>query len=100
MVDISKEQLGKLLDSDGKIMISDDMSDDLKAAINYLNSNNVGLFSPHGAYADVEEEEPDLFAEDGSDENEEIEDTEEIEEDDLEETSDGDSDIEDLNNLF
>ena len=36
--------MNQLIDEDGKIKISDGMSDDLKSAIKFLNENNIGLF--------------------------------------------------------
>ena len=42
--DINKK-LASFMDTDGKIILTDDMPSDLKAAINYLNENNVNLFT-------------------------------------------------------
>lgn len=43
--DETKRKLNEFIDVDGKIIIADSMPDDLKAAIKYLNDNNVNLFS-------------------------------------------------------
>ena len=45
MTEEQKEKLTKLVGEDGKIIVLDSMPDDLKAAIEYLNDNNIGLFT-------------------------------------------------------
>jgi len=104
MIDIDKQRLSQFVDQDGKIIISDDMPDDLKSAIKYMNDNNVNLFENIDVNF-VEDE-------DSSDEEEnydtvslnslEDEDSygEEIDEvDDLSDETD-DSSLQDLDNLF
>ncbi len=50
--DEMKKQMSQYLDSDGKIMITDDMPDDLKSAINYINANNINVLDGSTPYAD------------------------------------------------
>ena len=100
--DNMKQRLSRFLDSDGKIMISDDMPDDLKSAIRFLNANNVNLLSENDASADYEASEltdPEIdssefendpeFAEVPEEEDTQedyvIEENEDVETDDLEE---------------
>ena len=103
MIDIPKEKLKSFIDQDGKIILSEDMPDDLKAAINYLNNNNISLFSPNGPLADAKnviKDNPsdDEYDEDSDDESyidddDEIEEIEDIIDDDEEFDS---SDLEDI----
>lgn len=103
MIDIPKEKLKNFLDQDGKIMLSDDMPDDLKAAINYLNDNNISLFSPNDPLADAkdviknnpsdDEYDEDSDSESYDDTEDEIEEIEDIEDDDEDFDS---SDLEDI----
>ena len=82
----TKAKLGQLIDSDGKITITDDMPDDLKGCLKYINDNNINIFGSNpDAY--VEDFEPDPFApgfkdaeEDSADVEEDDEETEEEEE--------------------
>ena len=102
--DNNKEnRLGTLLDSDGKIKISDDMPEDLKAAISYLNANNIGLFDPVSPLAD-EDLNIDSELEVEEDVNVDEEDSEEEISEDEDEASDSiveeDVDIGDLEELF
>ena len=57
--DTTKQRLSRFIGSDGKIIVSDDMPDDLKAAINYMNSNNISLLSEVDPLADEEESDDD-----------------------------------------
>ena len=95
-----QQSLGKLLDSNGKVIVTDDMPDDLKAAINYLNDNNINILSPSDSLADADEEEEndDDFEEFDSDfESSEIdENLIEIEDEEIED----ESTIQDLNDIF
>lgn len=105
----TKKKLGQLIDSDGKVIISDDMPEDLKDCLKYLNDNNINLLSPNpDAY--IEDYEPDPFAPDFQDSeddeeilNEDEEDSEDEEDyDDEEETEDlvDENAINDLESLF
>ena len=40
----TKAKLGQLIDSDGKVIISDDMPEDLKGCLKYINDNNINIF--------------------------------------------------------
>ena len=95
-------EMSELVDVDGKIVITEDMPEDLKIAINYLNKNNIGLF-------DKIEDDDDVDIEDALDNgsidvdslpDSEIDDDLDDGEDDLDDSSDSSSDLNDLNNLF
>lgn len=89
--DNMKARLSKLTDSDGKIIVTDDMPEDLKGCINYLNNNNISLFSGPDPSAYVDDYEPDPFAPDyvdSSDDNSTYED------------EDDEEDVVDLDNIF
>lgn len=101
--DDTMSKLNGLTDDDGKIIVTDDMPDDLKAAINYLNDNNISLFSGPDPQAYVEDYEPDPFAPDYVDDSSDIEsdldeELEDDEEDDLEE--DDETSVEGLDDIF
>lgn len=109
--DATKAKLNNLTDADGKIMIAEDMPEDLKAAISYLNENNISLFSGPNPEAYEEDYEADPFAsgyvdEDSStDEDEESDDLEYDEDDDEEDLEDeastvDEESISDLENIF
>lgn len=53
--DNTKNKLSQFLDSDGHIIISDDMPEDLKMAIKYMNDNNINLLSEISEDADIPE---------------------------------------------
>lgn len=100
----TKAKLGQLIDSDGKVIISDDMPDDLKGCLKYLNDNNISLFGSNpDAY--VEDFEPDPFAagfqddETGSAEIDDEAEDEVEEEEDFDDSID-DNSVEDLDNVF
>lgn len=98
MVDIPKEQLKDMMDADGKIKIVDGMPDDLKAAINVLNANNVNFFTPKDPLADAPEDEEDIEFDDSNmviDTSDSMDEIEEIEDTELDE-----DEIEDLNDIF
>ena len=103
MVDIDKQKLSQFIDQDGKIIISDDMPDDLKSAIKFMNDNNVGLFENIDVnFIDDEESEGVEETYDNislSDASEDGGVSFEEEEDDLNEETD-DSSLQDLDNLF
>lgn len=64
--DNTKNKLSQFLDSTGHIIISDDMPEDLKNAIKYMNDNNINLLSQISEDADIpelEEENEDLDGE-------------------------------------
>lgn len=67
----TKERLSQFIDPNGRLVISEDMPSDLKAAISFLNSNNINIFSENDPLADMPEDDEteDLF----DDENLEIE---------------------------
>ena len=102
MVDIDKQKLSQFIDQDGKIIISDDMPDDLKSAIKFMNDNNVGLFENIDVnFIDDEESEGveetyDNISLDDASEGSEVNFEEE---DDLNDDAD-DSSLQDLDNLF
>ena len=97
MIDINKENLKKHLDSNGKLISSDDMPEDLKAAIDYLNSRNIDFSKTD--IIDDEEEDDDEEYEDEEFSDEIGEDEEDM--DFVEETnSSNDSSIDDLNSIF
>ena len=100
----TKAKLGQLIDSDGKVMISDDMPEDLKGCLKYLNDNNVSLFSSNpDAY--VDDFEPDPFAAGFQDAESDTEVVDDEEDDDVEEEEEVDDNVddnavEDLDNVF
>ncbi|MBR3230384.1 MAG: hypothetical protein IKF91_06135 [Bacilli bacterium] len=47
----SRDILNKFTNPEGKLIVTDDMSDDLKEAIEYINENNLDIFN-----TDLEEE--------------------------------------------
>ena len=105
--DTTKSKLSGLLDSDGKITITEDMPEDLKECIKYLNDNNIGLFSESDSSAYIDDSEADPFAPGYVDtvSDNDFEDVETIgDETDTEELLDDndidDSQAEDLNDLF
>ena len=53
----TKEKISQFVDPSGKLIISDDMPSDLKAAINFLNSNNINIFSENDPSADMPDDE-------------------------------------------
>lgn len=98
-MDETKQKLMRFIDSDGKIVVTDDMPADLKAAINYLNQNNVSLFSKVNDEDDGidydEDNVPSIDDEElDDDSNEELEDSD----DEIEETED--LNVQDLNDIF
>jgi hypothetical protein len=100
------EKLARFVDENGKIIVSDDMPDNLKSAIDYLNRNNVGFFDEivDDYNDDLDADEENEFSEvldddDDIDSDEELDDEEESEDDILESES-GSSDLSDLSNLF
>lgn len=54
MDDALKQKLSQFVDIEGKLIIQDDMPEDLKDAIQYLNDNNVNIFAPNDPEADQE----------------------------------------------
>ncbi len=100
--DNTKAKLNGLTDGDGKIMVSDDMPDDLKAAIKYLNDNNISLFSESNPEAYVEDYEPDPFAPGYVDDSSSEDDSETFDDtdDDLEDDEDEEVSVEDLESMF
>lgn len=58
----TKARLSKLTDPDGKIVITDDMPEDLQECIKFLNDNNVSLTSGSDPEAYMDDEEADPFA--------------------------------------
>jgi len=98
----SKVKLSSFMDDDGKLKITDDMPEDLKAAISYLNENNVSLFSPTDESAYIEDNEPDPFAPGFVDESSD-DDTEELDtdEEDIEDEEDEENDsVDELADVF
>ena len=102
----TKAKLGQLIDSDGKVIISDDMPEDLKGCLKYINDNNINLFSTNpDAY--VEDYEPDPFAPGFQDPeadsevlDEEDDGEEETEEEEEEEDLVDDNAVNDLESVF
>ena len=101
-----KERLKQFLDEDGKIIITEDMPDDLKQAINYMNENNINLLEKrqHVSFDDdddmdeIDDSNDDSF-DLSSDVEFEDEDAEEPENDNLSDETD-ESSLQDLDNLF
>ncbi len=111
MDDALKQKLSQFVDNEGKLIIQEDMPDDLKDAIKYLNENNINIFAPNDPMADDETEEvfteeitPEDLAYNATDQagvNEEIvvEGVSDSEEDYINEDVD-DSQLSDLENIF
>ena len=105
-MDNANVNLAQFMDENGKIIISDDMPADLKEAINYLNENNVNLFTKIddvevSELDDDEDLEDELDLDDDSDEEDDLDDDFELDDDlddDLDENDS--SNVEELNNLF
>lgn len=57
MDDALKQKLSQFVDNEGKLIIQDDMPQDLKDAIKYLNDNNVNIFAPNDPMADADDAE-------------------------------------------
>ncbi|MBR3362871.1 MAG: hypothetical protein IKG40_02980 [Bacilli bacterium] len=91
----TKEKLKQFVGQDGKIIITDDMPDDLKAAINFLNENDVDIFSPNTI--DSESFEPEVDEE--TEEDEELEETGGIDNYDFDDEVD-DTEIEELDDFL
>ena len=102
--DNMKARLSKLTDSDGKIIVTDDMPDDLKGCINYLNNNNISLFSESDPSAYFDDYEPDPFAPgfvDSADSDASIDDDDDDEDvEEYDEDLDDDQNVADLDNIF
>ena len=100
----TKSKLSGLLDSDGKITITDDMPEDLKECINYLNDNNISLLSDPNPEAYKDDIEPDIFApgyvDTVTDSDFEDVDTTSSEEELLDDEDVDDSQADDLNDVF
>ena len=105
-MDNANVNLAQFMDENGKIIISDNMPNDLKEAINFLNENNVNLFTK---IDDVEVSELDddedlkneIVLDDDSDEDDDFELDDNLDDDlddDLDENDS--SNVEELNNLF
>ena len=100
-----KERLKQFLDEDGKIIITDDMPDDLKQAINYMNENNINLLEKrqHVSFDDEDTDEIDDSDDESFDLSSEVEfedeDAEEVENDNISDEAD-ESSLQDLDNLF
>ena len=101
--------LSGFMDVDGKIIISDNMPDDLKEAITFLNDNNINLFTKIEDYEiddlnkdDLDEDELDEDDLDEDDLDEDDLDEDDLDEDDLDDEGLGSasSNVDDLNNLF
>ena len=111
MDDALKQKLSQFVDNEGKLIIQEDMPDDLKDAIKYLNENNINIFALNDPMADDETEEvfteeitPEDLAYNATDQagvNEEIvvEGVSDSEEDYINEDVD-DSQLSDLENIF
>lgn len=104
--DATKTKLGQFIDSEGKVVITDDMPEDLKGCLKYINDNNINLFSSNpDAY--VDDYEPDPFApgfkdeeDDSSDVEDEDSDEEDSDEEESEEDSVDDNTVNDLDSVF
>ena len=57
MDDTLKQKISQFVDNEGKLIVQDDMPDDLKDAIKYLNDNNVNIFAPNDPMADMDDAE-------------------------------------------
>ena len=57
MDDALKQKLSQFVDNEGKLIVQEDMPQDLKDAIKYLNDNNVNIFAPNDPMADVDDAE-------------------------------------------
>ena len=105
--DTTKSKLSGLLDSDGKINITEDMPEDLKECIKYLNDNNVSLLSESDPSVYEAEDEADPFApgyvdtvNDSDFEEVNTSSSEENEDELLDDDDVDDSQADDLNNVF
>ena len=104
MDDALKQKLSQFVDNEGKLIIQEDMPDDLKDAIKYLNDNNVNIFAPNDPLANSDESEhftEEITPEDlVVDPNEVIGEVEEPVEEDYIEENVNDEQINDLQGLF
>ena len=92
-----------MMDENGKIIISDNMPDDLKMAINYLNENNVNLNSKIEEYDLDDDLDDDLIDDVDNDLDDNLTDDEDNDlDDDLDDSKvEGESsNLDDLNSLF
>ena len=107
--DEMKAKISNMMDSDGKLIITDDMPDDLKSAIQYLNDNNVNILD-NSTDEEYEPDEEDL----GTDEFDDEMDSDDDSFDDFDDSEsdysaapavdniqeDEDASVDDLNDLF
>lgn len=98
-----KGLLEKLRDKSGKIIVTDDMSDDLKKALTTINEENIDIFSPKYSEEELEKMDNDEF------EDNDVEELDSVTDFDDNSTSvdmadniveDNSVDVSDLNDLF
>ena len=103
-----KETLKRFLDEDGKIIITEDMPDDLKNAINYMNENNINLLEKR-QHVSFDDEDLDEDYDDSDDESYDISSDVVIEDDEADDSDSlndnlsdeaDESSLQDLDNLF